>query len=148
MAHLQRNQTMELTDFERRFLEERRAMTAGIKSQMSGLNASENGDDRPSFISADDRADLSITMDRNDASMLYQADEGRRVTAADLIDKMNMGDNVTVIDGEKRRTVVKEMQLEDGTIVHKDIGDLKDSMSSMDSRTRDLIMNPDSHIDY
>jgi hypothetical protein len=87
-------------------------------------------------------------MDRNDASMLYQADEGRRVTAADLIDKMNMGDNVTVIDGEKRRTVVKEMQLEDGTIVHKDIGDLKDSMSSMDSRTRDLIMNPDSHIDY
>ena len=106
MAHIQRHTPGELNDFEKRFFEERRNMTAGLKSQMSGFNVTDDGNDRPSFISNEDRADLSITMDRNDASMLYGADEGRRVTAADLIDKMNQGDNIQVIEGDNRKKVM------------------------------------------
>ena len=37
------------------------------------------------------------------------------------------------------------MKLDDGTIVHKDI-DFKDSASSLDSKTKELIRNDESHI--
>ena len=79
--------------------------------------------------------------------MVYNDGDGeRRITIQDLVDKINSNENLQIVENGKVSTLVKELELENGTIVHKEIVDLQFSDSHLDAKTKELIADPNSHL--